>query len=301
MALDALDAGKDVYLEKPMTHTWEEAQAVDRMARETGRRLQVGTQHASSDRWWRARDAVREGRIGKVIWSQGSYSRNSRSGSWNYPIDPDAGPDNLDWEAFLGSAPKRPFSRERYFRWRKYWDYSGGIATDLFYHKLGPLMLALGAQFPRRVSASGGIYRHPDREVPDTFFMTADYPGEHTVVLCSSMANSFGIEDIIRGHEASIIVHGDRIEIRSEKEYREEFERKYGAPEIEIPTRPRSGHLENFVNAVRGTEDLHFDSGIGYRTQVAISLGVEAYRSDRVMRFDPLAEDVIRKRKDRRI
>jgi len=293
MALDALDAGKHVYLEKPMTHTWEEAREVSAKARETGLRLQVGTQHASDDRWWRAKDAIRDGLIGKVLWSQGSYSRNSRGGEWNYPIDEDAGPENLDWQAFLGPAPERPFSRERYFRWRKYWDYSGGIATDLFYHKLGPLMVALGAQFPRRVSAAGGIYEHPDREVPDTFFMTVDYPGDHTVVLCSSMANSFGIEDIIRGHEASIVLHGDAIEIRAERTFEEQFVEKHGDSTIEIAEKPRSGHMENFINAIRGTEDLHFDAGIGYETQVAISLGVEAYRKNRVMLFDPEKEKVV--------
>jgi len=289
-ALDSLDAGKHVYLQKPMTHTWEEAKAVCGKVRRTRLELQVGTQHASSDRWWRAREAIRQGYIGKVLWSQGSYSRNSKDGEWNYRIDPDAGPDNLDWKAFLGPAPDRPFSRERYFRWRKYWDYSGGIATDLFYHKLGPMLIALGPEFPTRVTSAGGIYQHLDREVPDTFFTTIDYPSDHTIVLCSSMANSFGVEDIVRGHEASIILQGDRVVIRSEGTYRDRFAARYGSQEVEIATEPRTGHMENFINAIRGEEPLHFDAEIGYRTQVAISLGVLAYRRNRVMGFDPVKE-----------
>lgn len=297
-ALDSLDAGKHVYLQKPMTHTWEEAKAVCEKVRRTGLRLQVGTQHASEDRWWRARDAIQNGYVGKVLWSQGSYSRNSKGGEWNYGIDADANPGNLDWKAFLGPAPQRPFSKERYFRWRKYWDYSGGIATDLFYHKLGPMLLALGPEFPTRVTSAGGIYQHPDREVPDTFFTTIDYPSDHTVVLCSSMASSFGIEDIIRGHEASIILRRDKIVIRSEGTYRDEFVERYGDNEIEIVTQPRTGHVENFVKAVRGEEKLHFDAEIGYKTQVAISLGVEAYRRNRVIRFDPLEEEVVHGRSE---
>ena len=114
-----------------------------------------------------------------MVWASGGFGRNStaRGGEWNYKIDPDATEKTLDWKAFLGPAPKRAFEPARYFRWRKYWDYSGGIATDLFYHTVSPLLHRRPAPTSRCASsASGGIYVQKDREVPDTFFMNVDYP-----------------------------------------------------------------------------------------------------------------------------
>src|SRR5215467_13017394 len=144
VAIDAMDHGKDVYLEKPMTHTNEEARQLVNTVKETKRVLQVGSQTTSADIWWKAKKAIADGMIGKMIMSQGSYHRNSTEGEWNWPIDAEAGPDGkgdnfIDWKMWLGSAPKRPWDADRFFRFRKYWDYSGGIATDLFYHVMAPL------------------------------------------------------------------------------------------------------------------------------------------------------------------
>jgi hypothetical protein len=176
ISIDAMNAGKDVYCEKPMTLYWEEAKEVARTQALTGRVMQVGAQSASEDRVWKANEVIRSGALGKLLWSQGGYSRNSRDGEWNWYIEPEASPQNLDWKRFLGSAPQRPFDPERFFRFRKYWDYSGGIATDLFYHTLAHMEIALTPEFPRRVSAGGGIFIFHDREVPDTFHMLIDYP-----------------------------------------------------------------------------------------------------------------------------
>ncbi|MBI3665553.1 MAG: Gfo/Idh/MocA family oxidoreductase, partial [Acidobacteria bacterium] len=178
-ALDALRARKDVYLQKPMTYTIEEAREVAAAVRQTGRVLQVGSQHSSDLRYHRAREVIEKGWIGSPLWAQGTFSRNSIYGEWNYTIDDDGNEETIDWKAFLGPAPRRPFSQDRYFRWRKYWDYSGGIATDLLYHKLAPLLVAVtgpgGAPFPTRVTAHGGIYVHKDREVPDSYATTVEY------------------------------------------------------------------------------------------------------------------------------
>ncbi len=281
MALDAMDAGKDVYLQKPMTYTWEEAKQVAKVCRTKDRVLQVGAQSCSEDRWWKAGELIRKGALGKLLWSQSGYSRNSTGGEWNYGIDEGANPDNLDWNAFLGSAPKRPFDKERFFRWRKYWDYSGGIATDLFYHALSHLQIALGREFPRRVVASGGIFVQKDREVPDTFFMTIDYPTEHTVVLVSSMANSQGVPEIIRGHEATMYFEGPGLVIRPEDEFRDKRQ------ELSVPQEPRADHMTNFLDCVRSRKTPHLDADTGYKIMTAIDLGVRAYRENRVMEFDP--------------
>ncbi|HEV8487425.1 MAG TPA: Gfo/Idh/MocA family oxidoreductase, partial [Blastocatellia bacterium] len=213
MAIEAMERGKDVYLEKPMTHTIDEARRVYETVKKTNRVLQVGSQTTSSDQWWKARKAIQDGMIGKPIMSQGSYHRNSKKGEWNWPIDASAGPDAkgddfIDWKMWLGEAPKRKFDADRFFCFRKYWDYSGGIATDLFYHVMAPLNICWGeAQFPYRVSGNGGIYVFKDeREVPDTFTLTADYAQGHTIVLSSSMANETHIPGLIRGHEGTIMM-----------------------------------------------------------------------------------------------
>ncbi|MHC5011273.1 MAG: Gfo/Idh/MocA family protein, partial [Planctomycetota bacterium] len=141
MAIDAMEAGKDVYCEKPMARYWHEAKEFYEVAQRTKRVVQIGSQDTSRDVWWKARELVAAGKLGKLVWSQTSIARNVRDGDWKYGIDLQAGPHNLDWEAFLGPAPHRPYDPERFFRWRKYWDYSGGIATDLFVHVLHSLCI----------------------------------------------------------------------------------------------------------------------------------------------------------------
>src|SRR5260370_20450541 len=197
IALAAMDKGKDVYLEKPMCHTNEEIKQLVSTVKETGRVLQVGSQTTSADQWWKARKAIADGMIGNILESQGSYHRNSLEGEWNWTIDPNAGPDGkgddyIDWKMWLGPAPKRAqFDADRFFRFRKYWDYSGGIATDLLLHVVETLRLCWGEkQFPTMVMAAGGIYAFHDREVPDTFHLLAEYATCHSLVLSSSMANS---------------------------------------------------------------------------------------------------------------
>lgn len=216
IALEAMDRGKDVYLEKPMCHTIEEVKQLIDTVKETKRVLQVGSQTTSGDQWHKAKKAIADGMIGQMIMSQGSYHRNSTEGEWNWPIDEQAGPDAkgenyIDWKMWLGPAPKRPYDADRFFRFRKYWDYSGGIATDLFFHVAAPMNICWGeAQFPYKVMAGGGIYVFHDREVPDTFHLIAEYSKGHSVVLSSSMANSQHIPGLIRGHDASLIMveHG---------------------------------------------------------------------------------------------
>ncbi len=287
MAIDAMQAGKDVYLEKPMTYTWQEAKKVAEIAKETNRVLQVGAQSCSDDRWWKANKLIKEGAIGKVLWTSASFCRNSVKGEWNYPIDEGASPDNLDWNAWLGPAPKRDFDKERYFRWRKYWDYSGGIATDLFYHTLSHLQVALGAEFPKRVSAGGGIYVQHDRDVPDTFHMIIDYPSDHSIVLCSSMANRQGVTEMIRGHEATMYFEEPGVVIRPEDEFKDSKQ------EIKVALEPRLNHMDNWLDCIRTRNKPHLDSETAYKVMVAIALGVESYRKEKVMRFDPEKEMVI--------
>lgn len=307
MAIEAMDKGKDVYLEKPMTHTVEEAKRVNEKVMQTKRVLQVGSQTTSSDQWWKARKAIQDGMIGKLIMSQGSYHRNSNEGEWNWKIDPAAGPegkgdDFIDWKMWLGSAPKRDFNADRFFRFRKYWDYSGGIATDLFYHVMAPLNICWGeAQFPYRVMASGGTYIFKDeREVPDTFTLTADYSQGHTLVLSSSMANDTHIPGLIRGHEGTIMMvpdgkfegRVDSITVTPQYIMKKQFEEKYGAGEVKMKCEPRESHMENFLRCVRTREKPVLDALTAYKAMVTIGMSVQSYREGRVLYFDDKKEKV---------
>lgn len=291
MAVDALQAGKHVYVEKPMTRTFKEAKKLYQVWKKSTLVLQVGTQFASEDQWYQARRVIASGDVGKLLWSHGGYSRNSPGGEWNYyKIHDDAGPDTVDWKRFLGRSPKRKWDPDRYFRWRKYWDYSGGIATDLFYHKLTPMMIALGPEFPVSVNAQGGIFVQNDgRDVPDTFFITATYPSAHTVLLCSSMANSVCVEDIIRGNRATLTMRGDHILVTGQDvdPYREGFKQRFGEMQARIDCKKRSEHQENFVNALRGLEEAHCGGELAYKSMTTIALGVDAYRQGKTLHFDP--------------
>ena len=302
-AMAALKAGKDVYLEKPMTYTIEEAKEIAEAVRTSNCILQVGSQYTSMDHFHKAKKAISDGLIGQVVWASGGFGRNvNKIGEWNYPIDKDATEKNLDWKAFLGSAPDRPFDKERYFRWRKYWDYSGGIATDLFYHTISPLLLAIGPQFPERVSSSGGIFIQKDREVPDTFFMNVDYPS-FTIQLACSVASGIGAPLVIHGSEGTIKLAEDSerldntsIEITPDKPYTMEFKKKTGQEKLVIGVKTSGRtwhpHLENFVDAVHSRQEPIFPADLGYKSMTAIRMGVDAYRRKEVVSFDAEREKI---------
>lgn len=210
MAIDAMRAGKDVDVEKPMALTIDEARRMVEVARETGQVLAVDSEHMAHGIWEPAQAAVREGVLGKLLWSQTSRSRNSAETPWNYRLDEDVTPQNLDWERWLGSSAKVPFSPERFRRWRRYREYGGGIATDLFIHHLAPVMKVTGPEFPRRAVAAGGNWFHSreELEVPDTLVIAVDYPGKHTIVVGGSLANGLELPIVVRGHEANIRFFG---------------------------------------------------------------------------------------------
>jgi predicted dehydrogenase len=305
IALEAMDKGKDVYLEKPMCHTIEEARDLVNTVRETKRVLQVGSQTTSGDQWAKAQKAIADGMIGKMLMSQGSYHRNSKEGEWNWKIDENAGPngkgeDYIDWKMWLGKAQKREWNPDRFFRFRKYWDYSGGIATDLFYHVVAPMNICWGEpQFPYKVMADGGIYEFKDeREVPDTFHLLGSYPRGHSIVLSSSMANSQHIPGLIRGHEASLIMveHGrfegqaPHITVRPENRViSADYKAKWGEEDIQIPVEPKDAmmaHVDNFLSCMRTRQKPQLDVETGARAQVLITMAVQSFREGKVLYFD---------------
>jgi predicted dehydrogenase len=157
MTVDALEAGKDVYCEKPMMHSVDEGVRMLEAQRKTGRILQVGSQCVSSIVYEKARELFASGAIGKVNLIEGWTNRNTVMGALHWPIPKDASPQTIDWDRFLGSAPKRPFEPARLFRWRLYKDYGTSITGDLFVHLFSGMHYVTGALGPSRVFCSGGL------------------------------------------------------------------------------------------------------------------------------------------------
>jgi predicted dehydrogenase len=192
---DALRAGKDVYCEKPMTYRSAEGPEIIAAARAGERMMQVGSQGVSSSPERKAKELIHAGKLGRITMIHATYNRNTASGAWIYPIPPGASPETVDWAMFQGSAPKHPFSLERFFRWRCYQDYSGGIATDLFVHLCTAIHFLMDAKMPARVVAMGELYRWKEsRDVPDTLNAILEYPEGFTVNLSSSFNNEMNAE-----------------------------------------------------------------------------------------------------------
>lgn len=291
MAIDAMEAGKDVHVEKPMTLHWEQAKQVYETSERLGRVVQVGAEGTSRDMFWQARKLIADGAIGKLVWVSGGVYRNDPGGDWNWPMDPDCSPKNLDWDAFLGPAPKRPFEPERYFRFRKFWDYSGGVAHDLIAHVLAATQISIGAEFPTRVSAAGGIYVHHDRETPDTFSMQVEYPGDYLCTFVCTQTTEQGDRLIIRGNKATIRFspHGEtpgQVIVTPEKAYdRDPKERT-------VDEQPRVDHDVNFIECMRSRSKPHYDALTGYKAMVALDLAVRSWREGKMFRFDPQRQEI---------
>ncbi len=291
MAIDAMRAGKDVYCEKPMARYWHEARDFYRVVQQTGRVVQIGSQDTSRDVWREARKHIDAGKLGKLVWSQTSIARNVRDGDWKYGISLKAGKHNLDWKRFLGPAKERPYDPERFFRWRKYWDYSGGISTDLFVHVLHSLCIPLGNEWPVRCVSAGGVFLHKDRETPDTFQALIDYEGGHTVFVAGTQANEQGLPVVIRGHEATMYLSGSDVEIRPERIYA--GSRRAETAHAKDVGDSIAAHHQNFFDCVRKRDQrTNCDPLLGYKVDVAVDMAVECWRQNKVFLFDPETEEV---------
>jgi predicted dehydrogenase len=317
IARAALLAGKDVYLEKPMTYTIDEAAKLQDVVQQTGRMLQVGGSGLNSPLHQALHQYVQAGKMGKVVWGFISYNRNTTEGMWDYPmpgIGSEAWPDapvtseNLDWQAWLGGARKRPFSKERYFRWRKYWDYSGGNATDLLFHRLGALSAIVGFDFPTRVVSAGGIYVQKNRQVPDTYMTTVEYPKAYCFNMVSCMANADSAPITVYGNWGTLQVlpsvrqpgqpaprGGGRGVITAERTFEKQFkEANDGKTQVEITTdTPMEDLVDNWLNSMRSRQAPIYDVAKGYQVTVAIQLGVQSYREGRALGYDPKTRKIL--------
>jgi predicted dehydrogenase len=186
---DACAAGKDVYCEKPMSHTVEDGFSMIEVVQKNNRMVQIGSQRVSSIVYAQAKELYDSGRLGDVYHVEAHWDRNSPSGAWVYPIPPDASPQTIDWTEFLGNAPKRPFDPVRFFRWRCFTDYGEGLAGDLFVHLISGINYVTGNNvIPRRAQSAGGLFHFKDgRDFPDLIETFYDYPNFRLYLRCNLM------------------------------------------------------------------------------------------------------------------
>jgi predicted dehydrogenase len=300
-AIDALNAGKDIYCEKPVTH-WRQFELTRKLAdlaAQSDRMVQVGTQALSDSAWHQMKKLVREGLIGQPIYGETGYFRVGDWGERGMPIDDSnarPGPD-LNWEEFLGDAPKREFSVDRFFRWRLFEDYAGGPVTDLYPHCLAPVIDILGVGLPSEVVALGGIHRYdyPLREVPDTFSLLAQYPEKVTIAVLGTQGNDFQTTEqrgtghrcpVIRGWEGSLTIDRNREILFTpikEKDAKEPRRIPIARPEDNVDL------WKNLIECcnTRRQEDLWSPMDLAWRTQAVLQMAMLACRAGKTARLDP--------------
>ena len=184
---DACVAGKDVYCEKPMSHTVEDGFSMVDAAQKANRMVQIGSQRVSSVIYAQAKELLDSGKLGEVYSIEAYWDRNSPSGAWVYPIPPDASEATIDWNAFLGNAPKRPFNAERFFRWRCFSDYGEGLAGDLFVHLISGISFITSTNtVAKRAQSTGGLFHFKDgRDFPDLLETFYEYPNFRVYLRCN--------------------------------------------------------------------------------------------------------------------
>src|ERR1035437_7671749 len=214
VVLDCLEAGKDVYCEKPMSHNVADGLAMVAAVEKTKRIFQAGSQRVSNMVYKKAAEIFKSGRLGEVHLIEGHSDRNSPSGAWVYPIAPDASPETIDWKTWVRDAPDRPFDAARFFRWRCFADYGEGVAGDLFVHLLSGIQCVTGVNaIPARAYSTGSLTHFKDgRDYPDLLATLYDYP-DITVNLHCNQNNASSEPVIFDGSEATMVINGDTVTV----------------------------------------------------------------------------------------
>ncbi|GAB5555154.1 MAG: hypothetical protein Sapg2KO_47450 [Saprospiraceae bacterium] len=218
ISIAALQADKHVYVEKPMTHNIAETYALRDAARNSKAVFQVGHQHRQTLSFLTAQNVIERGLLGHVSMVTTNTNRNSDNGAWQYNIHEKASPSTINWDQFLGNAPKVPFNKEHFFRWRKWWAYGSGLSGDLMSHDYDRINCVLDMGMPQSIMATGGIYTHNDgREVPDVFNVCMEYPEFSTgssrekglekgmtFMYSATLGNSFNRGTLFMGHDGTM-------------------------------------------------------------------------------------------------
>jgi predicted dehydrogenase len=314
MCIDAADHKKHIYCEKPMTKTIDEAHAVVDAAKKNNVVMTVGVQWMADPLLGKVNQMIKNGDIGHVCQGQTSYYRNSLVGQWRYyPLTKEMTPKTIDWDMWLGHgfsvfpgqplATKRPFDRAVWAQWRCYWDFGGGMFTDLFVHRTTRIISAMGVRYPARVVGAGGIYlEYDNRDVPDVATIVADYDEGCQLVIMATMINDHAIEECIRGKTATLRFAQKRE--NNKAEYGVELLPQSAAnrptrtaekapPEAQWigggmsegdATRPL---WENFLECCRmNNRNTLSTPELGAAAFTTVAMGVQSYRTGQVLFFD---------------
>lgn len=316
VVLDAIDAGKDVYCEKPMSHNVADGLAMVAAVQKNKRIFQAGSQRVSNVVYQKAAEIYKAGRLGEVHLIEGHSDRNSPSGAWVYPIAPDASPDTIDWTAWLRDAPERPFDAARFFRWRCFSDYGEGVAGDLYVHLLSGMQCVSGINtVPSRAYSTGSLTHFNDgRDFPDLLATLYDYPGV-TVSLHCNQNNAAGEPIIFYGRDGTLAINGNTMtftpqDTRPQPEgyslngWTAEAKRKYldewhaahpqqaAEPGLVETYAPPPGyddtaaHIANFFRAVETREHVVEDEVFGNNAAIACHMANHSYFHHAVANWD---------------
>jgi predicted dehydrogenase len=332
MAIDAVNAGKHVYLEKCMTRTEEEVYALTDAVKKSGIVFQLGHQNPQQETYWRAKQVVDKNILGKITLVETTTNRNSPNGAWVYEIHEDASPRTIDWAQFQGPAPhKVPFNLERFFRWRCWYDYGTGLSGDLFSHEFDAVNQILEMGIPKTVVSSGGIYFFKDgRDVPDIFQTVCEYPDRDlTLVYSATLANSWGRGRMFMGHDASmevgnsLTVNADYDSTRFEEKIKEGqidtslplFSYRPGSKGIDTITSATEKyfatkglmytymggrhvdlahlHVKEWLDCIRTGEKPSCDIDRGFEEAITCHMATKSYLEGRRVEWDPVQKKIV--------
>jgi predicted dehydrogenase len=287
-AIDALNAGKDVYVEKPLTRTISEGPNIVKAARVNGRVCQVGMQQRSGIHYLEAKkEYIDAGKLGKITLARTWWHGNT----YHLRKAPDSlreQPSNLDWAHFLGPVKWRDWDPQQYYNWRAYLDFGGGQVTDLFTHWIDVVHMFMGQEIPKSAAAAGGVYAYKDgRTAPDTINVLLEYPTEFTATFEATLAPG------ITGAAIEICGTTGRLYI---DRGRYEFHPLGKGDAVTVQAAPHDltlDHVNNFLACVRSRNRPNGDVLIGHRSAQASHLGNIAYVEKRRIDFDPVREEIL--------
>ena len=298
-SIAALEAGKHVYVEKPITRYLDEVFAVRDAVNKSKKILQVGSQGCSAAGWHKAAELIKGGKIGTPVWAQGYYCRNNPKGEWNYNIDADlaAHPETMNWDGWLGGVKKRvPLSPEHYFRWRKFYPYCAGLLGDLVPHRLFPLVLATGnPEFPKRVVCVGTKNVHSDknrddgaleRDVAEHVEIIAEFPSGMSMVIGASTVAAKAPGFVIYGHKASLDIgdSGNRLKLMPELPFTEDIDMEEFTGLT--PAEDIGAHHANWFDCIRTGKQPNANIELATKVQTVISLAEMSDRLGAACLFD---------------
>ena len=261
ITIAAVHAGKDVYCEKPVTHTIEEGAPLIAAVRSSKQVVQTGTQQRSWAHYLQAKDLISSGELGQVTFIRTYWYQNHIAHQTNLDIDTT----KLDWKRFLGSAKDRPFDADQYAHWRWYWDFGGGAMTDLFIHWVDVAQWFMGQDMPTRATASGFTALLKERQTPDTMSAALLYPNCVVEFDCALLGYIEGGGLMFRGTKASMRLHRRGFAVYPEiARYSETFEPENATLQVKSDHDGALDHMKNFLDCMksRGTPNASVEIGV---------------------------------------